>query len=267
MAGDVVDRRKRIAPTVDDTIAPAYRSHGFPGIGLLRVEFDGCIFCGTATIIADGKCLLTAAHMVVEYDTVKSTHTFATSAWFELRKNEVGTGSTLIRRYNVTNVVVYPKYIENPTSNSGFDLALCWIDVPETDHTISELHKSTGIPIPTSTITDITGEVAVVGFPGEHKEEKWGMAVQIPSDRKKDWTFSENKEILTYDFIDTSPGQVGSPIMHLGQKSCEIIGVNTGGSAILKKKWGTFITPAKLKWIVESLGSPWKISGNSYLAK
>ena len=273
--GTRTDRRQRILPLVDDqagtvdALAPCdYHSRGYPCVGLLRMQFSDQQFTGTATMIADGSCLLTCAQNVVEYDKPDLTEEpiYATPVWFELRKNEAAIGSTLIKRYKIIKTEVHPKYFEDPTSNSGFDLALCWIDVPENDHTIAELHKTTDIPIPTVRVSDLTGKIAVVGFPGECEGEKWGMAVEIPSDKRKDWIFSlkdRPKKILTYDFIDTSPGQSGSPIMHLGQESCEIIGVHTGASQVYKKKWGTFITPTKLDWIVQCLGRPWVLAGDS----
>ena len=143
------------------------------------------------------------------------------------------------------------------TSNSGFDLALCWINVPENDHTIAELHGTTDIPIPTAGVRDLTGKIAVVGFPGEHEGEKWGMAAEIPSDKRKDWTFfpgDKQKEILTYDFIDTSPGQSGSPIMHLGKESCEII---VEGVKYTRKNGALLL----LKLSLNGLWSVWEAPG------
>ena len=235
-------------------------SCGYPGVGLLRVEFKDQQFVGTATMIADGSCLLTCAQNVVECDTVKEP-IFADSLWFEL-----WTESTFIQKYKIIRKEVYPLYFLDPTSDSGFDLALCWIDVPKNDHTIAELHKTTDIPIPTVRISDLTGKISVVGFCGECEGKKLALDVEIPSDKRNDWTYSllcNPKRILTYDSIDTVPGQSGSPIMHLGKESCEIIGVHTGGSEIYKRKWGTFITPDKLTWIVKCLGGPWIIAGDS----
>ena len=97
-----------------------------------------------------------------------------------------------------------------------------------------------------------------MGFLGEHAGEKWGMVGHVPSDKRNDWDFpweeeiKDKREILVYDFIDTSPGQSGSPL--LGILKCEVIGVHTGGSDSLKRNWATYLTPAKLRWIANTLG-------------
>ena len=52
-----------------------------------------------------------------------------------------------IERYKITETQVCPKYFQDPTSSSGFDLALCWIDVPIDNHTIAEVHNTT-VPFP-----------------------------------------------------------------------------------------------------------------------
>lgn len=182
---------------------------------------------------------------MVDYDQINKEFVDPTSVWFELRKNEPESGSSLMKRYEVTHTAVYPPYFENPTSTSGYDLAICWINVPEEDHTIKDLYFNH--PNHPDLVSGYcSGTVAVVGFPGEHKGEKWGMAAQVPTDKHKDWHLTE-KEILVYDFIDTSPGQSGSPII-VGD-AFDILGVHTGGSAAQRKNWGTYITSTKLNWI------------------
>ena len=324
------DRRQRMLTSLQDEL------NSYSAIGLLRVEFNGSCCMGTATI-SRGNCLLTCAHNVVEYDGITKTFVYPTSAWFELRNNQIPSGSTLTKRYQVTKIAVYPPYFGDPTSTSGFDLALCWIDVPKGDYTY--FHSlSDSIPVAGSygvhslqvygffrILTEIeynlrtkyreirkksalirawqvwrriagvsevrknlrrirkfcclstdkasadleamgVGNISLVGFPGEYKGEKWGMRVTVPRDKreewscKMDWDESKMKEILVYDFLDSSPGQSGSPII---AEESQILGVHTGGSASLKKNWGTYITPTKLRWIADTLGSSWDI-GNDH---
>ena len=249
------DRRQRMLTSLQDEL------NSYSAIGLLRVEFNGSCCMGTATI-SRGNCLLTCAHNVVEYDGITKTFVYPTSAWFELRNNQIPSGSTLTKRYQVTKISVYPPYFGDPTSTSGFDLALCWIDVPEGDYTY--FHSfSYSIPVVGSYSV---GDISLVGFPGEYKGEKWGMRATVPYDKreewscKMDWDESKMKETLVYDFLDSSPGQSGSPII---AEDGITLGVHTGGSASLKKNWGTYITPTKLRWIADTLGSPWDI-GNDH---
>ena len=187
---------------------------------------------------------------------------YPTSVWFELRKNKAGSGSVLVKRYKVTKIAVYPQYFESPTSASGFDLALCWIHMPKDDRTVEDLYlhgNNDCLVVPHIPVSGgyLASCVIVVGFPGEHAGEKWGMRGEVPSEKGEDWHFpaeheTHNKrEILVYDFIDTSPGQSGSPVIGSGD-GC-ILGVHTGGSASLKKNWATYITPTKLWWIAKCM--------------
>ena len=272
------DHRQRIVKV--DTPAPGslYDSgSGFPFIGLLRIEFNGRYSMGTATLIANGSALLTCAHNVVEYDRTTKTFVNPTSLWFELRENNQGSGSVLIKRYQVTKTVVHPAYSKNRMPDSGSDLALCWIDVPDDDRTIKELYSNHPghAPIPVSGSYNCS-KAAVVGFPCEHNGEKWGMIADVPSSKAQCWKFGpcliillniivslpilrNEPDVLEYDFIDTSPGQSGSPVM--GMKPADVIGVHTGASDILNKNWATRITPAKLQWIARTLGHPWMVYG------
>ena len=254
-----------------------YHSSGYPHIGLLRMDFNGETFFGTATLIADGRCLLTCAHNVVAYN--KNIHDqkpmYAKNIWFELRKNEASSleSSSLVERYKIRDREVHPKYFDNPYPESGFDLALCWIEVPENDQHL-ETMASTGIfPTLAAGVRYFTDEckVAVVGFPKKAQNryvggEKWGMAAKVPVNKREYFSGTKQRDLLIYDFIDTSAGQSGSPMMHImGQDSdseyqCEIFGVHTGGCKLRKENYATLITYAKLEWIVQCLRSPWKIN-------
>ena len=247
------DRRRRINPDEKDV---------YPGIGLLRMEFKETILYGTATMIANGTCVLTCAHNVVEYDQISKEFMHTTSAWFELRKSKAGSKSDLIERYVVTKIAVYPKYYEDPKSESGFDLALCWIEVPENDHTVKELYSTYEMPIPL--VKEHAPTCAgVMGFPVEYEGAKGGMVAHVPRKNIKNWKLHDNREIFVYQFIDTSAGQSGSPFM--GMKPSEILGVHTGGNKVTKKNWATAITSAKLQWIANCLGTPWRVGNDLYL--
>ena len=181
---------------------------------------------------------------------------YPTCVQFEIRENKAVGGSALVKRYEISDISVYPPYLKEPTSHSGNDLALGWIQVPEDDNFVKELYSKCCEYMPRLSAGEcFTTRVAVVGFPAEHSGEKWGMVADIPSDKIEDWKLKkdEQKEILVYDFIDTSPGQAGSPVM--GMTSRDIIGVHTGGSARLKKKWATYLNSTKIKWIAETLGT------------
>ena len=125
-----VDRRKRVAGTD--------LCNGYPGIGLLRVEFQGAVYTGTASLIAKDRNM-------VEYMQLTKTFEWPTAAWFELRNNKVGAGfDTMKARHKVTMTAVYPPYLDDPTSSSGFDLAVCWIDVSSDDRVVKDLYIKCG---------------------------------------------------------------------------------------------------------------------------
>ena len=244
-----------------------YQSSGYPHIGLIRVHFNGKVYTGSGTLIADGRCVLTCAHNVIACKGNKPHDLlWGDGLWFEIWENKENGGSVMKRRYNVNDRVVHPRYFDNPTANSGFDLALCWIEVPTGDNTIS----TNNIPVPTAEGHHFTknSKLAVVGFPGEPDKafQKWGMATRVPCDMN--WT----EEHLEYTVINTTKGQSGSPVMHIrmGELRCEILAVHTGGHQIFGVNYATNITRAKLEWIQESLGIPWTIKhddhGALYLA-
>ena len=247
-----VDRRERIK-------ADGNNSGGYAAVGVLRMNINGEFFTGSASLIADGSFILTCAHNLVEFDTtivppklsVKAKH-----AWFEIRQNCIDRdrGSLLKNIYNVSVYWVHPEYSQHPVSESGFDIALCKIDVPDGDPVIQQIRENYGLLTPTffSGASDIR-QLAIVGYPAEKKGDKWGMVVDVPDDKKFEWLNgnSRQRDLLVYDFIDTSPGQSGCPIISNPGK---IVGVHTGGKAALLKNWGTYVSPAKLHWINKVLG-------------
>ena len=243
------DRRRRM------------RADEYPDIGRLWVEINGKLGYGTATMIANRSCVLTCAHNVIEHDGTNDKFIDHTKAWFELRENKRFRRSAMIKQYNVTKIFVHPSYRNNPTTVSGFDLALCLIQVPEDDRTVKERYSMYEMPIPVVKQNAAISSAAVVGFPCEHKGEKWGMVADVPQENIKDWILNGNREIFEYNFIDTSEGQSGGPLLR--GNSNEIIGVHTGGKVSLGKNWATAITSAKLQWIANCLGEPWRVGGDS----
>ena len=144
-------------------------------------------------------------------------------------------------------------YFNNPTCDSGFDLAICVLDTLRDDRIIPEIRQNYGIPS-LSANAHLAKKIAVVGFPEEFKGEKWGMEANVPDDKESEWhQFLANKrEILVYNFVDTTNGQSGSPVMC---ESGHIIGVHTksGGTSVLKKNWATYLDSSKMQWIKSCL--------------
>lgn len=239
------DRRRRIPA------APGRQwfQNEYADVGLLRIIFKGKIFSGTATLIADTMCVLTSAHNVINHDPITNEFQFADTTWFEIRNNKLENGSSLIKRYKVKGIVVHPSYFMHPTTHSGFDLALCWIDVPEDDNTLRNKSYSC-LSNPVACNFENGKEIVVVGFPCEREGEKWYMKGNITN-------YHEEKEIIVYDNIDTTLGQTGGPVM--AENSHYIIGVHVGGHPVTGTRWATYITPAKLSWIADQIGNPWHI--------
>lgn len=251
------DRRQRI-PAAQGCDWFEYQ---YPDIGLLRMAFNGKCSTGTATLIAGGTCLLTCAHNVVDYDPTANNEKFtmAEGIWFEIRNNnpeemkkeDPKDWSTEIARYtvNINTIAVHDLYYSYPNSYSGFDLALCWIDVPEKDTTLrNDSYSCSSYPV---AVTDWDSKASVVGFPGEYEGEKWGMVGSVDIGKYHNRVKpGQEMEILLYDEIDTTEGQSGSPVM-LGIG--DIIGVHTGGNEVKGKNWATLINTAKLEWIEKKI--------------
>ena len=252
IASSDVDRRERIR-------ADSNNFGGYAAVGLLRMSINGKYFTGSASLIADGSFILTCAHNLVVFDTTIVPHKESVKAkhvWFEIRQNCIDRdrGSLLKNIYNVIDYWVHPEYSRHPVSESGFDIALCKINVPDGDPVIPKIRDNYGLLTPTffSGASDI-GQLAIVGYPAEKIGDKWGMIADVPDDKKFEWlnANSRQRDLLVYDFIDTSPGQSGCPIISYPGK---IVGVHTGGKCALLKNWGTYISPAKLHWINKVLG-------------
>ena len=243
-----------------ERIPPDNNNGRYAAIGLLRMQFgkdaDSEFFHGTATIIADGRYVLTCAHNLVEQKiSPKKDQTpnfmYAQDVWFEIRVNKADGGSDIIKRYNVSKYFIHHRYLNNPTCHSGFDLAICVLDIPRDDRIIPEIRQNYGLP---SLSTNAgTKKIAVVGFPEEFEGEKWGMEANVPDDKESEWhQFLDNKrEILVYNFVDTTNGQSGSPVMC---ESGHIIGVHTGGTSAQKKNLATYLDSSKMQWIKSCLG-------------
>ena len=93
-----VDRRRRIMGDGIDFHGCGEQSGTkfggtYPSIGLLRMEFNGTCYQGTATMIADGSFLLTCAHNFLIYSEISEKFVKATSAFFELRDNKAEGGA------------------------------------------------------------------------------------------------------------------------------------------------------------------------------
>ena len=120
-----------------------YHSSGYPHIGLLRMDFNDNIFCGTATMIADGRYLLTCAHNVVEYN--KNTDQepmYAKNIWFELRKNEACGAelSSLVKRYTIRDRVVHPEYSKIRVQRLGLTSLFAGLKCQKTTSILKLLH-------------------------------------------------------------------------------------------------------------------------------
>ena len=108
--GNKIDRRKKVKDQIDDRL-----------IVLIRMIFDGTPYVGTGTIISN-ESILTCAHNFVDVDpTDKHNYKFADNAWFDMidcKRNK------LIKRIKIKKFCIYPKYFDNPSSHSGYDIAI-----------------------------------------------------------------------------------------------------------------------------------------------
>ena len=255
-------RTQRIFPEMIQSVCPA--------VGLIRVMYNEApekVFIGTASLFADGNHVLTCAHNLVHIDESNKLWT-QKCAWFELRVNTMS-GSRWVQRYEIKKFHVHEDYrIAYPPPCSGDDIAVCLIKKKPLDQYIVSLFQSGNMPTPISG-NYIPYQISLFGFPLKRKDEKgkmvecagekWGMTAEVPQTKTDKWRqqITENQKILEYDFIDTSDGQSGSPIM--ATDTNHIFGVHNGADNIAGINWGTYITPSKLEWIAAILGHPWKV--------
>ena len=73
--------------------------------------------------------------------------------------------------------------------------------MPKDDHTVKELYSKYEMPIPLATAYAATS-AAVVGFPGEHSGEKWGMESKVPKVRNGVWSQKFPKKTSKTGYLD-----------------------------------------------------------------
>lgn len=249
------------------------------------MEFNGKLYRGTGCIIHSINTIgyiqthtsrihsthktgyiLTAAHNVVEIDPISNKHIFATHIWFSLKKGKYNEKHTEWCKFSITKSHVYPKYWQSPDSLNGYDAAICEFEYREKievpcikfiefyiNEKLDENEKQ--LQYYNSFVDNHLWNIEINGFPGEKKEELWGMSIADKNTIKNTVSVLKKKQpIITYSSIDTSPGQSGSMLVFSSQISAGnhcIAGIHVGGSAIAKKNWSTRITKDLMNWMAK----------------
>jgi len=236
-----VDRRIRITPTL-----------GFASgsVGQLVMKFDdGNHYIGTASIIRfsdTSDFLLTCAHNFVitvpgiDGDIPRK----AVSGTFFKGRHDT---TTYRGKFKILRWVVHPKYPQNEIYGwrSGYDIAIAEFDrsAYKDDKVITQ-NSSWAIDADKRVKKGAT--IKIWGYPGEKDGSQYGMQGNV-MDLK---TTDKGGKIITYDNLDTTPGQSGSPValydpnadLHI------IVGVHVAGT--VEANVGTFMTTEISKWII-----------------
>src|SRR5688572_3535414 len=99
-------------------------------------------------------------------------------------------------------------------------------------------------------------KMIIMGYPGEINKiyQLWGM--ESNENNQNNITIENNENIITYNDIDTSKGQSGSPIIICNdnnQNQIQIIGVHTNGSKSKAYNFGTLFNHEKFNWIANCM--------------
>ena len=187
-----------------DSLSRIKPSDVYHNIVRLKIQFQDGTGYGTATAIdyeAHSKNLyfLTAAHCV--YDS--ETESEAVAITVQYKKNKPGSGSVCLGEYKVVNWVIYDGYKQNPSSQSGKDIAIlqCKSHSPPFKEfaPIGSYWSASDHQYATKTI--------VCGYPGDKNGDLW--LDMGPAQNEK------NKEVIENDQIDTWQGQSGGPILQV----------------------------------------------------
>ena len=197
---------------------------------------------------------LTAAHNVVYIDPVTELKMKPDFIEFEIRNNIKNHKSRIIHIFDVINVEIYPKYYDNPTEYSGYDIAL--IEIKDKNNILKNIKH---IPIKSINIKH-TNIAKIMGYPSKYKDSiitNWlyGMTGT--------YTIQKQQKLIEYSDINTSMGQNGSPIFSISENkntmnniynnwsNVNIIGIHTGGNSF--KNWGTNINKDIINWILTKI--------------
>eukprot|EP01084_Bolivina_argentea_P170264 295038_1 len=256
LAFDGIDRRIRAPVNVFNN-----NTNEIYNIGLLTMQFGkkNKGYMGSAAIIKrilNTVYLLTAAHNVVKINKDRKTLTIAKNVEFSIVRN-TNNSHQEIASYPALSYVYHPKYDENPTTTSGYDIAIIKIVIDLGKDTILKNIKP--LKVRKFESNDAYKHCKVIGFPGE--KDKQGQLYGMSGD----YNLENKGKLITYKQIDTSPGQSGSPIFYDSEteekivdddiftKFNEIVGVHTGGDVEAGENWGTALDDEKLKWISDMM--------------
>ena len=197
---------------------------------------------------------LTAAHNVIYIDPVNGLEVEPEYVTLEIRNNIENNKSKVIYSFDVINVEIYPKYYDNPTEYSGYDIAL--IAIKDKDNILQNMKH-----IPIKKIDDKHSNIAkIIGYPGKYKNDitthwLYGMTGK--------YKIQKQQKLIEYSDINTSSGQSGAPILTTSDNkntinniynnwsNVNIIGIHTGGNS--EKNWGTNINKDITDWIITKI--------------
>mmetsp|Transcript_24330 Transcript_24330/g.29714 ORF Transcript_24330/g.29714 Transcript_24330/m.29714 type:complete len:528 (-) Transcript_24330:55-1638(-) len=205
---------------------------------------------------------LTAAHNVLDISRMNELKTDADWIDFAIRRNIENNKSKITHLFEVlTNedednpdVYIYPKYNDDPSDSSGYDIAL--IQIKDPDNILKNMKH-----IPIKKINDKHTNIAkIIGYPGKYKDNiitNWlyGMTGT--------YTIQKKQKLIEYSDINTSMGQSGAPIFSISENkntmnniydnwsNVNIIGIHTGGDSF--KKYGTNINKDIIDWILSEI--------------
>jgi len=205
---------------------------------------------------------LTAAHNVLDISRMNELKTDADWIDFAIRRNIENNKSKITHLFEVlTNedednpdVYIYPKYNDDPSDSSGYDIAL--IQIKDPDNILKNMKH-----IPIKNINSKYTNIAkVIGYPGciKHTTQThwmYGMCGKF--------TIKKDSKIIKYNDIHTSRGQSGGPIFGITKdindtnniynnwSNVNIIGIHTGG--IPSSNWGTNINKNIIDWMLSKI--------------
>jgi len=216
--------------------------------------FEDEYFNGSGTVCVFGKqfknnkfFLLTCAHNFVQVDKgLGKKIKYMDSMRYDYSKTHESKFNTSY----VSNISIFPGYLENPDIIQGFDIAIGLLDGEFNNAPFSKNSQWSTIDDEECKNGDV---ICVIGYPGEYNEKLYKMEGTIFEIRK----LENGRKLILYNDIDTSPGQSGSPVLLKKNNKWFIIGIHVGYDRSLNVNIATAITNDVYDWVEDQMNKLW----------
>jgi len=277
MIGNAADEKRTLVPLkkIREGICWEHAHHqdvhGAIGQLQMKFPFDTCIGSGCLIehidIMGRGwdlrlPFLLTCAHNFAVKDDLTGEFVFPEPGHIQFYQGRDGV-SDYFKKYDVKDFVIHPKYFDNPSPASGFDIAIARLDLephilPQDSNRTIKKKLGIGSPYYVNLLVNSAEDkwyewITVAGYPAE--DEKRSHQYTMTGCLSESYRNTAGGHVLLYKDIDTTGGQSGSPVFSASreERRTDLVGVHTGYAGAGQGNVATAWSPLLEEWLIEVL--------------